>query len=72
MRKLATRYDGTRATIHRAIAQGTMTARPGYVWAVFTTGLHKGHALECPANEFKYRGQYLPMLAESAYLSEDR
>lgn len=72
MRKLVTRYTEDRATLHRRIAQGTIAAQPGNVFAVFTTGVHKGYALELPLSEFKYRGKYASQLPEDRYLSEDK
>lgn len=71
-RKLVTRYTGDKCTIHRRIVQGTQSARPGYVWAVFVSGLLKNGALELPESEFKYRGKYLSMLPEVEWLSADR
>lgn len=71
-RKLVTRYTGDKGTAHRRIAAGTVEARAGNVFIVFTTGLHKGYALEVPTSEVKYRGQYIDRLSESVYLSEDR
>ncbi len=71
-RKLITRYDGTKGTAHRAIAKSTVAARPGYLFVVFTTGLHKGYALELPTSELKYRGKYVDSLPEADFLSADR
>ena len=71
-RKIVTRYTGDKATLHRRIARGTVAARPGYVFAVFTTGLHKGYALELPLSEFKRGDRYATALPEAEYISEDR
>lgn len=71
-RKIVTRYTGDRGTAHKRIAKGTIAARPGFVYVVFTTGLLKDGALELPTSELKYRGQYIDRLPEAEYLSEDR
>ncbi len=71
-RKLVTRFTGDKGTAHRAIANGTVTARPGYVFVVFTTGIHKGYALDVPLSDLKYRGKYVSMLPDADYLSPDR
>lgn len=72
MRKLITRYDGTKGTAHRRIAQGTIEARSGFLFVVFTTGLHKGYAIEVPITELKYRGTSVGRLSEDRFLSPDR
>jgi hypothetical protein len=71
-RKLVTRYTGDKGTAHRRIAKGSVAARRGHIFMVFTTGLNKGYALEIPTSDVKYRGQYIDRLPETAYLSEDR
>lgn len=72
MRKLVTRYTGDKGTAHRRIANGTIEARSGHVFMVFTTGLHKNHALEIPQSELKYRGKYVNLLSDAVWLSPDR
>jgi hypothetical protein len=71
-RKLCDRYTGDRGTLHRRIANGTISARPGYVFMVFTTGILKPYALEIATSEVKYRGTHIDRLPESDYLSPDR
>jgi hypothetical protein len=72
MRKLVTRYTGDKGTAHHTIGNGSNGARTGYVYVVFTTGLHKGYALEIPTSELKYRGKPVDQLPESEWLSADR
>lgn len=71
-RKLVTRFDGDKGTAHRVIGKGSRRACLGYVFVVFTTGSHKGYALEVPVTELKYRGKYVYQLSEAIWLSADR
>jgi hypothetical protein len=70
-RKLVTRYTGDKGTAHRKIAKGTIEARQGNVFMVFTTGLNKGYALEIPLSDLKYRGKYVNSLPDAEFMSAD-
>ncbi len=78
VRKLATviGYEGSKVTVHRAIANGTCPASPGRLFVVFVKAPKhpylRNMALELPINRITYKGRYVASLPEAEFISADR